>query len=74
MHYDLPTVFVLTPFGFGFGFLIGLVSWNIFHGSEYNKQNEKTYYMPMTRNMRGGIIYTDEEAKNAKANNNTNIK
>jgi hypothetical protein len=24
--------------------------------------------MPMTENMRGGIIYTDEEEKNAKEN------
>lgn len=68
MSFDLPTVFMLTPFGFGFGFLLGVVAWNIFHGSEYNKQNEKTYYMPMTRNMRGGIIYTDEDEKNAKEN------
>lgn len=66
--FDLPTVVVLAPFGFGFGLILGLLAWNIFHGSEYNKQNEKTYYMPMTRNMRGGIIYTDEEDKNAKEN------
>lgn len=66
--FDLPTVVVLASFGFGFGLILGLLSWNIFHGSEYNKQNEKTYYMPMTRNMRGGIINTDEEEKNAKEN------
>lgn len=68
LSFDLPTVLMLALFGFGFGLLIGVVSWNIFHGSEYNKQNEKTYYMPMTENMRGGIIYTDEEEKNAKNN------
>lgn len=66
--FDLPTVVVLAPFGFGFGLILGLLAWNIFHGSEYNRQNEKTYYMPMSRNMRGGTIYTDEEEKNAKDN------
>ncbi len=66
--FDLPTVVVLAPFGFGFGLILGILAWNIFHGSEYNKQNEKTYYMPMSRNMRGGIIHTDEEEKNAKEN------
>ncbi len=71
--FDLPTVVILAPFGFGFGLIFGLLAWNIFHGSEYNKQNEKTYYMPMTRNMRGGIIHTDEEEKNAK-DNKRNIK
>lgn len=74
MSFDLPTVIILIPFGFGFGLLFGVVSWNIFHGSEYNKQNEKTYYMPMTRNMRGGFIYTDEEVKNEKDNKKQNIK
>ena len=39
MSFDLPTVFMLTPFGFGFGLLIGVSFWNIFHGKEYNKQN-----------------------------------
>ena len=66
--FDLPTVVFLTPFGFGFGLLFGVISWNIFHGSECNQQNTKTYYMPMTENMRGGVIYTDEEEKNAKEN------
>lgn len=66
--FDLPTVVVLAPFGFGFGLLFGVLSWNIFHGDEYNQQNTKTYVMPMTRNMRGCIIYTDEEQKNAKEN------
>ena len=66
--FDLPTVVVLTPFGFGFGLIFGLLGWNIFHGSEYNKQNDKTYYMSMGKNMGGGIIHTDEEAKNARDN------
>ncbi len=66
--FDLPTVVVLAPFGFGFGLMIGLFAWNRFHGSDYNKLNEKLYYMPMSRNMRGGIIHSDEEAKNAKEN------
>lgn len=68
--FDLPTVVVLAPFGFGFGLILGSLAWNIFHGSEYNRQNEKTHYMPMSRNMRGGIIHTDEEEKNAKDNKN----
>lgn len=67
-YYDPATIVVLAAFGFGFGLILGLLSWNIFHGTEYNRQNEKTYYMPLTRNMRGGFIYTDEEAKNAKEN------
>lgn len=68
--FDLPTVVMLAPLGFGVGLIFGNLSWFIFHGTEYNKQNEKTYYMPMTEteNMRGGIIYTDEEAKNARDN------
>jgi hypothetical protein len=70
--FDLPTVVVLAPFGFGFGLILGLLAWKIFHGSEYNRQNEKTYYMPMSRNMRGGIIHTDEEEKNAKDNKRKN--
>ena len=74
MSFDLPTVFMLAPFGFGFGLLIGVVFWNLFHGTEHNKQNEKTYYMPMSRNMRGGIIFTDEEEKNTKDNKRNNIQ
>lgn len=66
--FDLPTVVVLAPFGFGFGQILGLLGWSLFHGSEYNKQNEKTYYMSMSKHMGGGIIYTDEEEKNAKDN------
>jgi hypothetical protein len=72
--FDLPTVLTLMPFGFGFGLLIGVTCWNLFHGSEYNKQNEKTYFMGMTRHMRSGFIYTDEEEKNAKENKKENIK
>ena len=74
MSFDLPSVVMLTPFGFGFGLLIGVFCWNLFHGSEYNKQNEKTYFMGMTRNMRSGFIYTDEEVENAKENKKSNIK
>lgn len=74
MSFDLPTVFMLTLFGFGFGLLIGVTFWNLFHDSEYNKQNEKTYFMGMTRNLRSGSIYTDEEQKNAKENKESNIK
>ncbi len=66
--FDLPTVVILAPFGFGFGLILGLLAWKIFHGSEYSRQNKKTYYMPMSRNMRGGIIPTDEEEKNAREN------
>ncbi|MGB3224613.1 MAG: hypothetical protein WBB23_17555 [Desulforhopalus sp.] len=67
--FDLPTVVVLAPFGFGFGQILGLWAWNLFHESGYYKQNERTYYMSMSENMGGGIIYTDEEEKNAKDNN-----
>ena len=74
MSFDLPTVFMLTPFGFGFGLLLGVLFWNVFHGSEYNKQNKKTYFMGMTRHLRSGFIYTDEEKKNAKENTSSNIK
>lgn len=68
MSFDLPTVIILAPFGFGFGLLLGVLSWNVYHGSEYNQQNTKTYFMPMTQNMRGGMINTDEEEKNAHEN------
>jgi len=69
--FDLPTVLVLAAFGFGFGLLCGRVSWWIFHGSDYNQQNTKPHVMPITRaggGQRGGIIYTDEEVKNAEEN------
>lgn len=69
--FDLPTVLVLAAFGFGFGLMWGTFSWNLFHGEEYNQQNKKTYVMPMSKagtGQRGGIIYTDEEEKNAREN------
>lgn len=66
--FDLPTVVFLAPFGFGFGLMFGVLAWKIFHGSEYNKESTKPYIMPMSRNIRGGIIYTDEEEKNSKEN------
>ena len=69
--FDLPTVLVLIPFGFGFGLLLGRVSWWIFYGSDSNQQNTKPYVMPITRaggGQRGEIIYTDEEEKNAEEN------
>ena len=69
--FDLPTVLVLTAFGFGFGLLCGRVSWWIFHSSDSNQQNAKPYVMPITRaggGQRGEIIYTDEEVKNAEDN------
>jgi len=69
--FDLPTVLVLIPFGFGFGLLCGRVSWWIFHGFDDNQQNTKPYVMPITSaggGQRGEIIYTDEEVKNAEDN------
>ncbi len=69
--FDLPTVCVLSAFGFGFGLMWGVFAWNVFHGEEYNQQNKKTYVMPMSKagtGQRGGIIYTDEEEKNAREN------
>lgn len=69
--FDLPTVLVLAAFGFGFGLMCGIIFWNILHGEEYNQQNKKTYVMPMNQpgsGQRGGIIYTDEEERNAKDN------
>jgi hypothetical protein len=70
--FDLPTVLVLTAFGFGFGLLCGRVSWWIFHGSDDSQQNTKPYVMPITKgggnSGRGEIIYTDEEVKNAEDN------
>lgn len=69
--FDLITVCVLSVFGFGFGLLWGVFTWNFFHNDEYNQQNKKTYVMPMNKagtGQRGGIIYTDEEEKNAREN------
>ncbi len=68
--FDLPTVCVLSAFGFGFGLMWGTLAWRLFHGKGYNQQN-KPYVMPMWKagtGMRGRIIYTDEEEKNAKEN------
>jgi len=69
--FDLPTVLVLIPFGFGFGLLCGRVSWWIFHGSDDSQQKTEPYVMPITKAGGGGrgcIIYTDEEVKNAEDN------
>ncbi|WP_136799009.1 hypothetical protein [Desulfosediminicola ganghwensis] len=74
--YDLPTVGLLSAFGFGFGLIWGVLIWNFIHGKEYNEQNKKTYVMPIGKpgsSQRGGIIYTDEEEKNAKDNEKNNI-
>ena len=69
--FDLPTVLVLTAFGFGLGLLCGRMSWWIVHGSDDSQQKSKPYVMPITRaggGQRGEIIYTDEEEKNAEEN------
>jgi hypothetical protein len=69
--FDLPTVLVLSGFGFGFGLMWGTFTWGLFHGEEYNQQSKKPYVMPMSKagtGQRGGIIYTDEEEKNAREN------
>lgn len=70
--FDLPTVLVLTAFGFGFGLLWGRVSWRLFHGFADSQQDTKPYVMPISKGgvsgQRGEIIYTDEEAKNAEEN------
>ncbi len=69
--FDPPTIFVLSGVGFSVGLLWGVFAWNFFHGEEYNQQNKKTYVMPMSHpgaGQRGAIIYTDEEAKNARDN------
>jgi len=70
--FDLPTVLVLIPFGFGFGLILGRVSRWIVHDSEYSQQKTKPYVMPITKgggnSGRGEIIYTDEEVKNAEDN------
>ena len=73
--FDLVTVLVLAAFGFGFGLMWGTFAWNLFHGEEYNQQNKKTYMMPMSKagtGQRGGIIYTDDEEKNARENKKRN--
>ncbi|WP_148204291.1 hypothetical protein [Syntrophotalea carbinolica] len=67
----MPTVLVLAGFGCGFGLICGRISWWLIKGSDDNQQNNKPYVMPITQtgtSQRGGIIYTDEEAKNAKEN------
>ena len=69
--FDLSTVLVLIPFGFGFGLLCGRVTWWLFVGSDSNQHNTEPYVMPITRaggGQRGEIIYTDEEEKNAEEN------
>lgn len=69
--FDVPTIFVLSLFGFAIGLLWGVFAWNLFHGDEYNQQYKKTYVMPMSKagtGQRGGIIYTDDEEKNAREN------
>jgi len=69
--FDLPTIFVLSGFGFAIGLIWGVFAWNFFHGEEYNQQNKKTYVMPMSQpgtGQRSAIIYTDEEEKNAREN------
>ena len=71
-NFDLPTVLVLTAFGFGFGLILGRISWWIFYGSDDIQLDTKPYVMPITKGggnaQRGEIIYTDEEVKNAEEN------
>lgn len=72
--FDIVAVCVLAAFGFGFGLMWGAFIWRLYHGEAYNQQNKKPYVMPMSRagtGMRGGIIYTDDEEKNAKENERT---
>jgi len=70
--FDLPTIVVLSGFGFGFGLVLGRISWWIVHDSSDSQEDAKPYVMPITRGGgsggRGEIIYTDEEAKNAEDN------
>jgi hypothetical protein len=67
--------FALFPMGFVIGLFIGKISNWFFSGFRGGKHNVGPSYISMTGraggNQRGGIVYTDEEMKNAKANQNT---
>lgn len=67
--------YALFPIGFLAGWLIGRISNWFFSGYRGGKHNVGPSYIPMTGraggDQRGGIVYTDEEMKNVKANQNT---
>jgi hypothetical protein len=67
--------FALFPIGYFAGLLIGKISNWFFSGFRGGKHNVGPSYSSMTGRagggQRGGIVYTDEEMKNAKANQNT---
>lgn len=65
----------LFPIGFFAGWVIGILSNWLFSGFRGGKHNVGPSYISMTGraggSQRGGIVYTDEEVKNAEANRNT---
>jgi len=73
--FSLYVFFALFPIGFFAGLLIGKISNWFFSGFRGGNHNVGPSYISMTGraggNQRGGIVYTDEEMKNAKANQNT---
>jgi hypothetical protein len=64
--------FALFPIGFVAGWLAGKLSNWFFSGFRGGKHNVGPSYISMTGraggDQRGGIVYTEEEIKNAKAN------
>lgn len=75
--FSLYLFIALFLIGFLVGWLIGILSNWFFSGFRGGKHNVGPSYTSMTGraggNQRGGIVYTDEEMKNAKANQNTII-
>jgi hypothetical protein len=80
IHYSLQSFslylfMALFPIGFFVGWLIGILFNWFSSGFRGGKHNVGPSYIPMTGraggSQRGGIVYTDEEMKNAKVNQNT---
>jgi len=73
--FRLPLFIALFPIGFLFGWGVGALSNWFFSGFRGGKHNTGPSFSSLTGRpggtQRGGIVFTDEEMKNAKENRNT---
>ncbi|MCW8892224.1 MAG: hypothetical protein OQL18_02765 [Deltaproteobacteria bacterium] len=65
--FDLFIFSILLPAGFIIGIFFGSLVNGLFFGSRDDDRNSKPYYRPVHKSG-GGIVYTNEEEKNAKEN------
>jgi len=65
--FDLFIFSILFPAGFIIGIFFGSIVNGLFFVSREDDRNPKLYYRPVHKSG-GGIVYTNEEEKNAKEN------